>query len=95
MNTILKVTFEDRRDQVVKQVPKGSVIRFVGEQHGRITLWFETDFDLMDRTDKDDMLESRRFFVVGTGHPIPEGVTYLGTVSMDSSAWHIFERVSG
>jgi hypothetical protein len=94
VNTILKVTFEDLRDEVVKPMPKGSVIRFVGEQRGRITLWFETDFDLMDRTDKDDVLESRRFFVVGTGHPIPEGATYLGTVPMASFVWHIFERVS-
>lgn len=89
-NTMLKITFEDLRDEVVKQMPKGSVIRHVGEQHGRITLWFETDLDLMDRKD-DAALETRRFAVRGTGHPIPNGAVHLGTVPMSSFVWHVFE----
>lgn len=92
-NTILKVTFDDLSDEQVKQMPAGATIRYVGEQRGRITLWFETDLDLMDRTDAEG-LETRRFAVRATGYPIPEGATYLGTVPMSSMVWHIFERVS-
>lgn len=90
MNTILKATFDGLADELIKQLPLGSVIRHVGEQRGSITLWFETDFDLMDRTD-DAALETRRFLIRGTGHPIPDGATYLGTVPMASFVWHVFE----
>jgi hypothetical protein len=90
-NTMLKVTFEDLADEHVKPMPVGSVIRHVGVQNGRITLWFETNLNLMDRKD-DEGLESRRFAVRGTGHPIPEGATYLGTVQMTPFVWHVFER---
>jgi hypothetical protein len=92
-NTMLKVTFEDLADEHVKPMPVGSVIRHVGVQNGRITLWFETDFDLMGR-EGSDHTETRRFAVRGTGHPIPEGATYLGTVQMTPFVWHVFERAS-
>lgn len=93
--TMLKVTFEDLAPEVGKLLPKGAVIRHVGEQRGRITLWFEADFDLMDRNDA-DATELRHFVIAGTGHPISEefGTTYLGTVPMASLVWHVFERVS-
>lgn len=92
MNTILKVTL-DLANMVVKQLPKGAVIRHVGEQRGLIVLWFETDFDLMDR-EGSVSVEERRFFMLGDGNPIPEGAVYLGTVPMASFVRHVFEQVS-
>lgn len=89
-NTMLKVTFDDLRPHVAKPMPTGAVIRHVGEQRGQITLWFETDLNLMDRKDAEG-LEVRRFTVLRTGDPIPEGATYLGTVPMSSFVWHVFE----
>ncbi|HET9144116.1 DUF7352 domain-containing protein [Actinophytocola sp.] len=92
MKTMLKLTL-DLTDEQVKQLPAGAVVRHVGEQRGNITLWFESDFDLMDRKDSEG-LESRRFLIRGTGHPIPDGVAYLGTVPMASFVWHVFEQAT-
>lgn len=90
MRTILKVTFEGFTEVQDKQLPAGSVIRHVGEVRGLITMWFETDFGIMDRKDGEE-LETRRFVILGTGHPIPEGADYLATVPMASLVWHLFE----
>lgn len=93
--TMLKTTFEDVAPSVGKLLPKDAVIRHVGEQRGQLTIWFETDFDLMDRDDGEST-ELRHFIIRRTGDPIPEefGTTYLGTVPMASVVWHVFEQVS-
>ncbi len=38
----------------------------------------------------------RTFTVLGTGHPIPNGYTYVGTAPRHDSGlvWHLFERAS-
>jgi hypothetical protein len=36
--------------------------------------------------------ELRRFFIVGTGHDVPDAISkYLATVQDGAFAWHIFE----
>jgi hypothetical protein len=89
-NTMFKVTFSDYREVTVEPMPKGSQIRHVGHVRGDIVVWFEADLDLMDRKDAEDV-EERRFAVVATGDPIPEGATYLGTVIPSTLVWHVFE----
>ena len=89
-NTMLKVTFADFRAVTSKPMPKGAVIRHVGHQRGDIVLWFETDLDLMDQKDAEGV-ETRRFAVVATGDPIPDGATYLGTEVPSTLVWHVFE----
>ena len=32
---------------------------------------------------------NRRYFVVGTGHPIPPGAVYVGTALIGPFAWHL------
>lgn len=90
MKTILKTTFEGFTEIQDKTLPAGAAIRHVGEERGLITVWFEADFDLIDRKD-DEGLETRRFAIVGTGQPIPGGASYLATVPMASLTWHVFE----
>jgi hypothetical protein len=50
----------------------------------RVTFWFEhedeREFDMV-----------RKFKVVGTGHPVPSGMEYVGTVkSTRGLVWHLF-----
>jgi hypothetical protein len=42
--------------------------------------------------DPDAAKEDRKVYVIGTGHPIPEGVEYVGTVQGKSGlfVWHVF-----
>lgn len=89
-NTMLKITFEDYRAVTAKQMPKDAQIRHVGQQRGDIVVWFETDLDLMDRKGAEGV-EERRFAVLATGDPIPEGAVYLGTVVPSALVWHVFE----
>lgn len=91
MKTILKVTLDDVDSESIKPLPRGAVLRRVGEQHGRIVVWFEADYDLMDRADGDN-IEQRRLSIRGTGHPIPEDASYVGTVQIGAFVWHIFDR---
>ena len=62
---------------------KGAVIRHVAEQAGSPTIWVENSA-------KAEMV-SRTFIVVGTGHVIPEGGEYIGTVQLPPFVWHIYE----
>ena len=87
---MLKVTFGDFREETVKPLPKGAQIRHVGQQRGDIVVWFEADLGLMDQKDAEGV-EMRRFLVVATGDPIPDGAVYLGTVTPSTLVWHIFE----
>lgn len=36
----------------------------------------------------------RGFRVVGTGHPLPEGVTFIGTVQDGPFVWHVYEEAT-
>jgi hypothetical protein len=91
VKTILKVTLDEMASESIKPMPRGAVIRKVGEQHQMIVVWFETDYDLMDRTDGENV-EQRRFSIRGTGQPLPEDGVYLGTVKVGLTEWHVFDR---
>ena len=65
-------------------MPAMSLIRFVGRQNDDVTMWAEV------RTDY-PVDVARKFVVVGTGQPIPDGGTYVGTCFGVPFVWHIFE----
>lgn len=71
------------------QVPGGAkFLKAMADPHGDfINLWF-----LLRPV---NALESRTFYVYGTGHTIPDGtfLRHLETVSMQNGTfiWHIFE----
>jgi hypothetical protein len=67
----------------VLQMPRGSEIKFVGEQGERICLWTASAVDAR--------VERREFVVVGTGHIWPPGFGYVGTVKIAPFVWHVLE----
>jgi hypothetical protein len=66
------------------KVPIGGVVRHVNMQDDQMCLWIEVDLS------KDS--EFRTFGVFGTGHQIPEGWFYHGTVLDGAFIWHIYEE---
>lgn len=63
----------------------GAKVLSVGTQRpGWITLWVEVDPEAVE--------QNRTFFVVGTGHHIPERAgRFLGTVFDGPFVWHVYE----
>jgi hypothetical protein len=71
-------------DEVVKiDMPTGAVLRHVASQGSMPTMWFEVDPEAAS--------ELRQFKVIGTGHVVPEGWDYIGTVMTGVFVWHIYE----
>lgn len=65
-------------------MPVDAEIRFVGIQSpGRICVWAEVT--------NEDVMKTRTFMVFGTGHEIPVGVDYRGTVLDGLYVWHLYE----
>lgn len=64
---------------------QGARVVHVGNQHERVTLWFEADDDAET--------EGRLFYVVGTGHDIPSNCDYRGTALLlgGQFVWHVYE----
>ena len=87
MNTIYKYTLELIDEQAVK-MPEGAVILCAQIQNGVLCLWA--------RVWSESPLESRIFFIIGTGGPFPASnrpPKYIGTVQAGVFVWHIFEKV--
>lgn len=80
---IWKYTFSITDGVQVLDIPEGAVIRYVGNQDIKICIWAEVH--------EEAPKERRYFVVVPTGHPIPIGQPYIGTVQMKSFVWHIYE----
>lgn len=81
--------------KTVKDLPAGAIVRHVHEQHGRFAIWYQCSDDM------DMPLQSRTFFVIATGQPIPVpddlGLypQYHGTIHLpDKTVWHVYEVAS-
>ena len=64
-------------------MPRGAEVRHVREQNGQITVWVELNPQVDDE-------EVKTFFVVGTGHEIPDASRYLGSAFVGYYVWHIY-----
>lgn len=86
--TIWKFILETTDNQKI-EMPKGSVILTVQNQHNSLCMWV-----LVDREAEK---ETRHFEVFGTGHPIKHDATmnrkYIGTYQLQggSLVFHVFE----
>jgi len=77
-------------DLVPMQTIKAALVKAplnLGWQHNRVAMWALIDDALP--------LEDRQIAMVGTGHPLPEGVAhglwhYIGTVDEGAFIWHFF-----
>ena len=69
------------------EIPAGSQILSVREQHGEVCMWAVVDPGYLKVV--------RRFVLVGTGHPLPADATlkFLGTAQLDQGflVLHAFE----
>ena len=88
MKQIWKYMFDTNETQRTWNIPKGTMILHVREQHGRPCIWalVETECEL----------ETRTFALTGTGTFIDfdtAKAVYLGTAFMDNGdfVFHIFE----
>ena len=67
---------------------KGSNIIKTGVQRNKICIWYEVETDEVE-------FKERIFYVVGTGHKLPEfGLKLLNTVLIenDNLVFHIYEK---
>jgi hypothetical protein len=71
------------------QVPEGFKTVHVDNQYELVTVWIEIDTDVTE-------LVTVEWFIVGTGHIIPDGTEHVGTCLAHHGefVWHIYERRS-
>lgn len=81
MKTIWKYPLDLAEHQGVT-MQRGAQILDVQMQDGTPTIWAVV-------SPAEEMV-SRHVFIVGTGHYVPEGKTYVGTVQMSGYVWHVF-----
>ena len=83
MKTVWKFEFAICDDPQITNVPHGAQFLACAMQGTRLCLWAEVD-------PSQPMVE-RRFFVHGTGHPIPPTRHYRGTAHDAPFVWHLYE----
>ena len=89
MRTVYKYPVAFDRPTVM--MPVGATVRCVGTQDGwNVVVWAEVDTD-------HDLMEPRQFYIFGTGHPIPDGLAYVGTVICNQGTliWHVYTEPTG
>ena len=64
------------------EMPYGAVVRHVHEQGGAPCLWVEVNTSAP--------MVVNHFIVVATGQEVPVGATYVGTVHVKWTVWHVF-----
>jgi len=84
MRKIFKYPLEINDSPQVINVNKNAKIVMVGNQDGTLCLWIEVD----DQALKDP----RKFYVKGTGHPIPSWMCYIGSAIIKPFVWHVYEE---
>ena len=65
-------------------VPVGGRVLHVAGQGDVPCVWIEVGGEVA-------VEEERTFQMVGTGHPVPESATYLGTAHCGPFVWHVYE----
>lgn len=91
MKQIWKYPLEETDQQIIL-MPAGSKILHLAVQYEVACIWAEVYLEAP--------MEHRKFYFVGTGHPMPLEPThleYLGTVVMHEGrlVWHIYEAKKG
>ena len=61
------------------------LVHFATDPIGALCMWAE--IDTLAPT------EVRRFCIVGTGHPIPDGAKHMGAAIQGPFVWHLYESV--
>ena len=83
MKTIWKFELETTDRQTIS-MPKDALILNINTQ-GDIPVLYAL-------VNTDNKVEYRIIEIFGTGHEIPNGIIYLGTYSIQSMVWHVFDH---
>lgn len=84
MRTIFKYPLRlSGGEQLVRTMPADAFPLHFAMQGDTPTVWCLVD--------PENAQIDRYFTVVGTGHPIPNGSSYLGTCQHGQFVWHLFE----
>lgn len=78
-------------DKAVVSMPKGAEVLTVQVQND----WPDSQVRLWAKINLEAPIESRMFFVVGTGHPMPvEAGRFIGTFQLNEGrlVFHVFEE---
>lgn len=81
MKTIWKYPLE--RDTRIEMPEGARVVRFDVDPSGQVCVWAIVDPEIP--------VEPQALFIVGTGHPIPEGGEYVDSCQQGPFVWHLFE----
>jgi hypothetical protein len=85
MKVVWKYRLQFADEQVI-EMPVGATVAHVGMQDGYLCLWMIVDPSQAKR--------GRHLYVRGTGHPLEDTLTYLGSAVEEDRplVWHVFER---
>lgn len=87
MTTIWKYALV-RESIHMMRLPVGAVVLHVGlDPQEKLSLWAVLDPNQQETS-------MRTFHIIGTGHDVPAGGGYLGTVRQGPFMWHVFEQVA-
>lgn len=78
------------KDIFTLDIPLGARVLSLQVQRGKPYMWIQVNSDVL-------VVETRVFWVLGTGHPFPDEVSlyFLGTFQIHSgnSVFHVFEQI--
>lgn len=79
----MRTVFKYKIDDFGIKVPGGSKVVLIGRQGCDWYVWLDHETTAQP--------ETRIFTVVGTGHPIPDGATHVGSFQDPPFVWHVYE----
>lgn len=89
MRTIHKITLEITDEQTLEMGKKDEILK-IGEQNGRLCVWFLTHKIMTTLTGP---RQKWRFYIFGTGHEITcKQEHYVDTVQIGAFVWHVYMR---
>lgn len=89
MKHVWKYLLQVRSGSQEIEIPEGATLLHAAQQsHGEISLWFEAII-----TEDEPILQGHWFQVFGTGHAIPEPLTWVATTP-GLYVWHVYEDKS-
>jgi len=86
MKTIHKYPLTEKKTEL--ELPEGSTVVCVHEQHGVPTLWIEMNLNV------NAPMKKTTFEIVGTGRLLKHGnEQYIGTAFIDEFVWHVYQMI--
>lgn len=85
MRTVYKHNLTIQGFNLVKLHSPAKVLK-MEDQNGTLRMWVEEDTDYISLP--------KRFKIVGTGHPIPEGFGWVASCQHGPFVWHLYQEAA-